>query len=51
VNIIDLQGRLVGTILTPPNQNLVFGNDLVPGMYQVEVKQGATVKAMRVVKY
>jgi photosystem II stability/assembly factor-like uncharacterized protein len=51
VNIIDLQGRLVGSMLTPPNQNLVFGYDLVPGMYQLEVKQGATVKTMRVVKY
>jgi hypothetical protein len=51
VKVIDLQGRLIGSMITPPNQNLVFGNELAPGMYQVEVKQGATVKTMRVVKY
>jgi hypothetical protein len=51
VNVIDLQGRLVVSMITPPNQNLVVGNDLVPGIYQVEVKQGATVKTMRVVKF
>ncbi|MEY3343255.1 MAG: Secretion system C-terminal sorting domain [Bacteroidota bacterium] len=59
VSIYDLQGRSVGTMTTTttttttptPNQNLVFGNDLATGMYQVEVKQGATVKTMRIVKY
>ena len=51
VSIYDLQGRSVGTMTTTPNQNFVFGNDLATGMYQVEVKQAAMVKTMRIVKY
>ena len=51
VNIIDLQGRKIKSMITAPNQIKVFGNELKAGIYTIEVSQGNEVKSMRVVKF
>jgi hypothetical protein len=38
-------------MITQIEQYLVFGNDLSAGVYMVEVKQGDSMKTLRVVKY
>jgi hypothetical protein len=51
VNIIDVHGRVINSMVTPSNQNLELGNELSAGVYLLEVKQGDGVQILRVVKY
>jgi hypothetical protein len=50
VKVMDLQGRIVKAYTFTSNQ-MNIGNDLKAGSYILEVRQGETVKSMRVVKY
>ncbi len=49
--IIDLQGRLIKTLIFNSNETIAFGNELKAGIYIVEVLEGQHKKTMRVVKY
>ena len=49
--VLDLQGRLMKSITIQPNENIILGSELKPGVYMVEVREGKEVKTVRVVKY
>jgi len=51
IKIRDVEGRLLKTIYTMPQQNVLFGNDLLPGVYMLEVTNGINKKSIRAVKY
>ena len=51
VRIMDVQGRMIKSLIAIPYQTINIGNDLKPGVYMVELKQGNEVKTERVVKY
>jgi hypothetical protein len=51
VKIRDIEGRLLNTISTMSKQNISFGNDLLPGVYMLEVSNGINQKTIRAVKY
>jgi hypothetical protein len=51
IKISDVEGRLLKTIYTMPQQNVLFGNDLLPGVYMLEVTDGNYKKSIRTVKY
>lgn len=50
VKITDLQGRALKQWIASPNQFIQFGNDLKPGAFILEVRQGRNVKVERIVK-
>ncbi len=49
--IIDSQGRQIKTLTFNSNEIFSFGNELISGLYLVEVIDGDNVKMMKVVKY
>jgi hypothetical protein len=49
--VFDLQGRLMKSFSFNSNETIVFGVDLKPGVYLVELRDGMKVKTVRVVKY
>jgi hypothetical protein len=51
VNIMDLQGRVIKSFITSTFQNNNIGNELIAGVYMVEVLNGEEKKVVRVVKY
>jgi len=51
IKIRDVEGRLLNTIFTMTKQNVSFGNDLLPGVYMLEVSNGINQKTIRAVKY
>jgi hypothetical protein len=51
VTIYTLLGRMVSTLTFNARQTLSIGNDLKDGTYMVEVRQGANVKTLKLVKY
>jgi hypothetical protein len=51
VKIVDMQGRVVNRFAVNGASKTTFGNDLMPGVYMVETKQGNAVKVIRVVKF
>jgi hypothetical protein len=50
VNLFDISGRLISKLSAVKNNTLRFGDDLRPGVYMVEVKQGQRQKIIKVVK-
>ena len=51
IKIRDVEGRLLKTIYVMPQQNVLFGSDLIPGVYMLEVNDGNNKKSIRAVKY
>ena len=51
VKVIDMQGRVVNRFTTTGAAKTMFGNNLLPGVYMVETKQGNAIKVIRVVKF
>ncbi len=49
--IMDVQGRLIKTLTFASEGKVNFGNELNPGVYMIEVREGDRVKTLRVVKY
>jgi hypothetical protein len=49
--VLDLQGRLMKTIMVHPNENVSLGSELKPGVYMLEVLKGTEKKVVRMVKY
>jgi hypothetical protein len=51
VRILDAQGRYIKSIRSISNTTISLGSDLKAGAYLLEVRQGSSVKTVRVVKY
>ena len=49
--ILEIQGRLIKSLVITPNQIVNMGSELKPGAYFIEVTQGKEVKTTRVVKF
>lgn len=49
--IFDLQGRLIQTFRMKQEDEIMFGADLKPGVYLMQVFDGINEKTIRVVKY
>jgi hypothetical protein len=50
INIYDVNGRMLKKINTEPYQSFHFGDNLMPGMYMIEVRQGVNREIIKVVK-
>ena len=50
IRVLDVTGRTAYTTKSMPNQNIRFGEQLIPGTYLVEARQGNEVKTMIAVK-
>ncbi len=50
VIITDMAGRVVESVKINPNVAIEVGRDLIPGIYNIQVKIGATVSSSRLVK-
>ncbi len=50
VIITDMAGRVVESVKINPNVAIEVGRDLIPGVYNIQVKNGATVSSSRLVK-
>jgi hypothetical protein len=50
VIITDMAGRVVESVKINPNVAIEVGRDLIPGIYNIQVKNGATVSSSRLVK-
>jgi hypothetical protein len=51
VLILDATGRMLKAFPLNGNQTMRFGNDLAPGIYIVQLKQGQLQKTIRLVKH
>jgi hypothetical protein len=51
VRLFDLQGRTLQQMKLNPNEKILLGSKLKAGSYLLEVRVGAKVKTVRVVKY
>ncbi len=51
VTIFNMLGRMISTLTFNARQTLSIGNDLKEGTYMVEVRQGAHVKTLKLIKY
>jgi len=50
VYISDILGRRISKLKTETNQSINYGDDLKPGMYIIEIRQGDNVKTLKVAK-
>ena len=50
VNLYDINGRFISKLNAVKNQTYKFGNDLRPGVYMIEVRQGQQRKTVKLVK-
>jgi hypothetical protein len=50
VIITDMAGRVVESVKINPNVAIEVGRDLIPGIYNIQVKNGVTVSSSRLVK-
>lgn len=50
IRVLDLQGREVKKMIMSPGQSIVFGNELRPGTYIVEVAQGKQIRTQKLMK-
>ena len=50
VRVIDARGRVVYEVKSMPEQSITFGEELVSGLYLVEVSQGNVMKTIKAVK-
>jgi hypothetical protein len=50
VNLLDINGRLLANLKAVKNQTLRFGEDLRPGVYMLDVRQGEQRKTIKVIK-
>jgi HYR domain/Secretion system C-terminal sorting domain len=50
VNLLDVSGQLLSKLAVVKNQVARFGDDLRPGMYMIEVRQGGQSKILKVIK-
>ena len=50
IRVLDLQGRTILQFIKAPKQPIVFGNELNPGTYMLEVTQGKQIKTTRLIK-
>ncbi len=51
VKVLDFSGRYVKTLKLQPDQTVSLGSEFNPGTYFIQVKQGETVKVIRVLKF
>lgn len=49
--LISAEGIAVKTFTLVSSQSISFGNDLKPGVYMLEVRQGTKVKTTRIIRY
>jgi hypothetical protein len=49
--VMDIQGRMIKEFTFNSDQTISFGNELISGIYMVELREGDEVKTVRVVKY
>jgi hypothetical protein len=49
--VMDIQGRMIKEFTFNSDQTISFGNELISGIYMVELREGDKVKTLRVVKY
>jgi uncharacterized protein YfaS (alpha-2-macroglobulin family) len=49
-NLFDVNGQLISKLNTVKNQTLRFGDNLKPGVYIVEIRQGEQRKTISVIK-
>ena len=50
VNLLDMSGRLIEKINTTKDKTTRFGEELKPGVYMVEIRQGEQQKTIKVIK-
>lgn len=50
LRVIDVKGKVVYIAKGMPEQHFSFGNELINGMYMVEVRQGEEVRTVKAVK-
>ena len=50
LRVLDVNGKVVYTAKSQPEQAFTFGNELPNGLYMVEVRQGEEVKTVKAVK-
>jgi hypothetical protein len=50
VRVMDVQGRMIKSLIVLPHTTMNIGNDLKAGVYMLETRQGEEVKMVRVVK-
>lgn len=51
VRVMDAQGRQLKSFTVSPFQTIQTGNELKPGVYLIEIKQGTKMKTERMVKF
>jgi hypothetical protein len=51
LNILDVQGLLIKSMLIKPDQTITLGADMKPGVYMLQIRNGTKVKTVRLVKY
>ena len=49
--IFDVNGKFYKTMTFSSDETIAFGNDLKPGMYMVEIREGNLLKTVKVMKY
>ena len=50
VRVLDLQGRVLRQKKINPNEKIKFGSELSPGVYMLEVREGESMKTVKVMK-
>ena len=50
LTVMDIQGRVIKTLSATSSSITSFGDDLKSGIYLIEIRQGKSVKTVRVVK-
>lgn len=50
IRVIDINGRMINTASIQHNQQFTFGENLSPGTYLVEVRQGENLKTLKAIK-
>jgi hypothetical protein len=51
VRVLDMAGRFYKQLTIMPNQTINLGAELKAGSYMIEVKQGALIRTIRVLKF
>ena len=50
IRVTDVMGRIVYQAVVTGKQVYIYGKNLIPGIYQVQVRQGSEKQSIRVIK-
>jgi hypothetical protein len=50
IRIVGIEGKFIKSFCATPGKRLIIGNELKPGIYLAEIKQGNNTRLIKLIK-